>query len=216
MGIAHRGDLGQAHASANPVTPCIGAGHNPRMPSPPTLRDLLRIELEVVFVGINPSLYSAQQGHYFARPTNRFWPAFSRSALSKGARRALGVESLTPQHDALLPSLGFGFTDMVKRPTARAQQLTRAEFAAGAARLLTKLERFRPRIACFHGVTGFRPLATALGADPAAVALGVQELRIGATRLFVAPNPSPANAHFTPAQQTEWYDRLARLLAEGA
>jgi TDG/mug DNA glycosylase family protein len=173
-----------------------------------TLADLLRPGLDIAFVGINPSLYSVQQGHYFARRTNRFWPAFSRSRLSTAARRGLGVETLEPRHDALLQPFGFGFTDVVKRPTARAGELSRAEFAAGAACLVEKLERFAPRIACFHGVTGFRPLATALGADEKAVALGLQAMRIGATRLFVVPNPSPANAHFTPAQQTEWYNRL--------
>src|SRR4029079_13546781 len=85
-----------------------------------TLPDLLRDGLDVVFVGINPSLYSVAQVHYFARRTNRFWPCFSRSVLSEAARRALGVARLEPEQDCSLPAHGFGFTDLVKRPTARA------------------------------------------------------------------------------------------------
>jgi double-stranded uracil-DNA glycosylase len=173
----------------------------------------LRAGLDIVFVGINPSLYSAEQGHYFARKANRFWPAFSRSVLSAPARHALGVERLLPAHDGLLPAHGIGFTDVVKRPSARAAELDPAELAAGAAVLAAKLERYRPRVACFHGVTGFRPFQRALGMNAAAAALGAQALCIGATRLFVVPNPSPANAHFTPADQTRWYDALAAFVA---
>jgi double-stranded uracil-DNA glycosylase len=174
-----------------------------------TLPDLLRPGLKIVFVGINPSLFSVQRGHYFARTTNRFWPCFSRSVLSLEARQALGVEILKPEHDRELPHHGFGFTDLVKRPTARADQLDPAELAAGVAQLMTKLERARPRIACFHGITGFRYVHRALAAEEPAPELGEQPWRLGPSRLFVIPNPSPANAHATPAVQTAWYDRLA-------
>src|SRR5271170_3771889 len=95
-----------------------------------TLPDLVREELDIVFVGINPSVYSARQGHYFARPTNRFWPAFSRSILSAAARRGLDVAVLRPEHDAALLDYGFGFTDVVKRPTRNAAELAPGELAA--------------------------------------------------------------------------------------
>ncbi|HUC64256.1 MAG TPA: mismatch-specific DNA-glycosylase [Stellaceae bacterium] len=178
-----------------------------------TLPDLLRHGLDVVFVGINPSLYSARRGHYFARPTNRFWRAFSRSRLSGPARRALGVAELTPAHDRLLPEHGFGFTDLVKRPTVRAAEVAK-EIDAEIDVLTAKLERHRPRFACFHGITGYRRVHLCLAADTAAPALGLQLVRIGVTRLFVVPNPSGANAHATPAEQTRWYDRLADALAD--
>src|ERR1700734_1502364 len=105
-----------------------------------TLPDLLRPGLDLVFIGINPSVYSVTQGHYFARNTNRFWPAFSRSVLSEPARRALGVDRLEPMHDTMLPDHGIGFTDVVKRPTARADELSLEEFAAGVRDLIDKLE----------------------------------------------------------------------------
>src|SRR5271156_1327452 len=110
-----------------------------------TLADLLRDGLDLVFIGINPSLYSVAQGHYFARKTNRFWPCLSRSVLSQGLRQALGVDRLEPAHDGLLPAHGIGFTDLVKRPTANASELGREEFVAGAASLLAKLKRHQPR-----------------------------------------------------------------------
>lgn len=180
----------------------------------PALPDLLRHELDVVFVGINPSLFSASQGHYFARRTNRFWPCFSRSTLSQVARQAMGLAQLEPAHDRMLLEHGFGFTDLVKRASARAADLAPAELAAGVALLVAKLERYRPLIACFHGITAYRPVQRALASSTADPGLGLQPSRIGPTRLFAIPNPSPANARVTPAEQTCWYDRLARCLAE--
>src|SRR3954469_19637984 len=97
-----------------------------------TLPDLLVEGLEIVFIGINPSRYSVEKGHYFARPGNRFWPALSRSRLSLAARRALGVEALCPEHDVELPPHGIGFTDVVKRATPRATDLAPGELAAAA------------------------------------------------------------------------------------
>jgi TDG/mug DNA glycosylase family protein len=179
---------------------------------PATLPDLLRPGLDLVFVGINPSLYSVAKGHYFARPTNRFWPAFSRSRLSAKARAALGLERLLPEHDTQLPAHGIGFTDLVKRPSARAAELSRWELEAGAEALAEKLAEARPRIACLHGLTAYRPLYRLLAPTGAAPLLGLQPMRLGPTPLFVVPNPSPANAHFTPADQAEWYDRLAAAL----
>jgi TDG/mug DNA glycosylase family protein len=176
-----------------------------------TLPDLLRGGLDVVFVGINPSLYSVGQGHYFARRSNRFWPCFSRSVLSEAARRALGVARLEPQHDRALLDHGFGFTDVAKRASARASELSLSELAAGVVRLMAKLKHHRPRVACFHGITGYRHVASALDPDAAPPALGVQTLCIGETHCFLVPSPSGANAHFTPADQTGWYDRLAEF-----
>jgi TDG/mug DNA glycosylase family protein len=179
----------------------------------PTLPDLLAEGLGVVFVGINPSVFSVTRGHYFARPGNRFWPCFSRSILSAPVREALGVTALQPEHDAALLAHGFGFTDVVKRPTPRASDVHPSEFTAGVADLVSKLERYRPRIACFHGVTGYRHVHHAFETATVRHVLGPQSLRIGRTTLYLVPSPSAANAHFTPTDQTQWYDRLAHEVA---
>jgi TDG/mug DNA glycosylase family protein len=117
-------------------------------------------------------------------------------------------------HDRALQAYGFGFTDLVKRPSPRSTDLTRDEPKDGVAVLVRKLKRYRPRFACFHGVTVGRPVQRALAPEAGDTGLGLQPYTIGATQIFVVPNPSPANAHFTPADQTYWYDVLADALAE--
>lgn len=179
------------------------------------LPDYLRIGLAVVFIGVNPSLYSAQKGHYFARRTSRFWPAFSASRLSEPVRRGLSVQLLQPEHDVDLPRFGFGLTDLVKRASSNASQLSLFDFEKGVPLLVEKLHHYRPRVACFHGLTAYRPFfARALcGVGPQPL-LGPQPEVIGSTRLYVIPNPSPANAHFTLADQTAWYEQVAAFLDE--
>jgi TDG/mug DNA glycosylase family protein len=181
-----------------------------------TLPDYLARGLDLVFIGINPGLYSVARGHYFARSTSRFWPAFSASSLSDRIRKDLRVEALGPEHDRDLLRFGIGFTDVVKRPSANAADLKSTDFAKWAPQLLGRLRRYAPRVACFHGLTGYRPfLELALKRNDHAPALGPQPVAIGKTRLYVVPNPSPANAHFTVHDQRAWYDRLAEFLAQG-
>lgn len=177
-----------------------------------TLPDLLAEALDVVFVGINPSVYSAERGHYFARASNRFWPCVSRSTLSLKARDALGVEKLAPEHDRVLLNHGIGFTDLVKRPTSKASDLATSELAAGVKRLLAKIERYRPRVACFHGVTGYRHVHRTIAGDASDISLGLQDVHVGATRIFLVPNPSGANAHFSRDDQTQWYNALSAYI----
>jgi TDG/mug DNA glycosylase family protein len=177
-----------------------------------TLPDYLARALDLVFIGINPGSWSVARGHYFARTTNRFWPAFSRSRLSAPIRRALRVERLGPEHDAALLEFGIGFTDVVKRPSPNAAGLTPRDFEEWAPRLAARLRRLQPRIACFHGITAYAPFARIVLGGDEAPSLGLQQATIGATRLFMVPNPSPANAHFTVDDQAKWYDALAAVV----
>lgn len=179
-----------------------------------TLPDYLRSGLDVVLVGINPGEYSVRHGHYFARSTSRFWPALSKSKLGLPARVGLGAQILLPEHDAVLPRFGIGLTDVIKRPSANAAGLSPLEFKEWSPVLLRKLEKYAPVVACFHGLTAYRPfLKFGLQRVSRLPELGEQEERIGNTRIYVVPNPSPANAHFTPADQAGWYDRLADFIA---
>ncbi|HLJ60421.1 MAG TPA: mismatch-specific DNA-glycosylase [bacterium] len=178
-----------------------------------TLPDYLRAHLRLVFVGINPGLYSVERGHYFARTTSRFWPAFSHSTLSAPVRAELGRTMLGPEDDRRLLRFGIGFTDVVKVPSRNAAALRPADFRTWAPRLLHRLESCRPRTACFHGVTAYRAFARyALGEARSDWPLGAQSLTVGDTRVFVVPNPSPANAHFRIEDQIRWYDRLTEFL----
>jgi len=179
----------------------------------PTLPDLLRPGLALVFVGINPSLYAVQRGHYFARRTNRFWPALSRSRLSAPVRAALGRAELQPEDDEMLPRFGIGFTDVVKIASRNSATLSGSDFQEWTPRLLERLDRYRPTVACFQGVTGYQAFVRyALGERAETFALGPQARRIGSARLFLVPNPSPANAHYRLEDQITWFDRLAEYL----
>jgi TDG/mug DNA glycosylase family protein len=178
-----------------------------------TLPDLLAPGLSLVFVGINPSIYAVERGHYFARPANRFWPAFSRSRLSGPVRQGVGRDELRPEDDRLLPGYGFGFTDLIKRPTRGTSELRASEYRDWAPHLLERLDACAPSAVCFHGLTGFRPfLRFALGIEEARADLGPQPWRIAEAPIFVIPNPSPANARYRLDDLVAWYDRLADFL----
>ena len=171
-----------------------------------TLPDYLAPDLDVVFVGINPGAYSAEVGHYFATPSNRFWTAVNRSGLFP--------EPLTARDDHRALDFGVGFTDVVKRPSSSASKLRVADYRRWAPVLREKLERLAPLIVCFHGVTGYRGyLEHAEGIDDRP-RLGLQDRTIGASRVFVVPNPSPANAVYSVDDLTAWYRRLKDLRDE--
>lgn len=196
----------------------LGGASVPPPPSEfdfPTLPDLIVPGLRVIFVGINPSIYSVERGHYFARKTTRFWPAFSRSQLSTSIRAALGRDVLGPEDDGLLPEHGIGFTDVVKIPSSNISALKPADYAHWSPRLLDRLARNPPRVVCFHGVTGYRAFARhALDAPDDTAAVGPQARTLGSSLIYVAPNPSPANAHFRPEDQTRCYDEIWEMLQE--
>lgn len=183
----------------------------------PTLPDLLVPGLRVVFIGINPSRYSVERGHYFARPANRFWAALSASRLGESAQTGLGRQILSPEDDRALPAFGLGFTDIVKRPTASASELRAADFATGAPLLVARLATHAPHIACFQGATALRPfLRYALGVRATMLDFGLQPYSIGETALFLTPNPSPANATYRLADLIAWFDVLADELDESS
>ncbi len=159
-----------------------------------TLPDLVRPGLKVLFVGINPGLYSGATGHHFAYPGNRFWPALELAGITP--RR------LAPAEEQQLLDLGYGITGMVRRATATAQELTTAEYVAGAHRLVETVQANRPRMICFLGLGAYR---TGFGRPKAA--LGLQSERIAETPVWLLPNPSGLNAHFS-------LEDFGRLLAE--
>ena len=171
-----------------------------------TLNDYIRPGLDIVFVGLNPSQYSVEVGHYFANPRNRFWAALNRSGLAD--------RDMTPQDDARLLDFGIGFTDVVKRPTPQASGLKAADYRFWAPVLKAKLLQYDPRITCFHGVMGYAAYLKYAEGITEKPRLGLQQRQIGGIKVFVVPNPSPANAQYSLEDLVRWYKRLGELREE--
>jgi TDG/mug DNA glycosylase family protein len=159
-----------------------------------TVADVIAPGLRVLFCGINPGLYTAWAGHHFARPGNRFWPALHRSGFTP--------RLLEPGEQDQLLDLGLGITNVVARATATAAELSATELRAGGEALRRTVEHHAPSYLAVLGVTAYR---SAFG-EPRAT-IGEQPGRIAATAVWVLPNPSGLNAHYTP-------DALATLFAE--
>ena len=173
-----------------------------------TLPDYLAPGLDIVSVGLNPSTNSVKAGFYFATPQNRFWRALNASGLPAAPLKP-GVEAM----GVLFERDRIGFTDVVKRPSSSGSVLRARDFRDDAPRLLQKLERHGPCIVWFHGKVAWRQFLTYAGMGEPPGDWGLQAVRIGDGRVFVTPNPSPANAQFSLATITQWYRELADLRA---
>jgi double-stranded uracil-DNA glycosylase len=158
-----------------------------------TIPDVIAPDLDVLFCGINPGLWSAWSGHHFARPGNRFWPALHRSGFTP--------RQLHPAEQEQLIGYGLGITNVVARGSARADELSADELRAGATELVAKLARWRPRWLAVLGVGAYR-----VGFAQPKAAVGRQDHPLGATGVWVLPNPSGLNAHYQ-------LDRLAQEFA---
>jgi len=165
--------------------------------------DLAGPGLRLLFVGINPGLWTAATQTHFAHPGNRFYPALRLAGIvDREISRSAGM---TDDDRAYLIARGIGNTNLVNRATARADQLTSAELRAGGVRLEAFVAEHRPAVVAIAGITAYR---TAF-ARPKAV-LGEQPEPIGESRVWVVPNPSGLNAHATTATLAEAYAEPAR------
>jgi len=167
------------------------------------LTDRIAPGVRVLLVGINPGVRSAQTGHHFAGPSNRFWKLLYESRLVP--------EPIGYEEDVRLPEWGLGITNLVARPSPGIDDLRPQEYLDGWEALNAKIERFRPAIVAFVGVTLYRALWRVLGhAAPPVIKLGRQHARIHGARVFVLPNPSGRNANFSYAEMLEAFRSLRR------
>ncbi|HET7327030.1 MAG TPA: G/U mismatch-specific DNA glycosylase [Nocardioidaceae bacterium] len=160
-----------------------------------TVAPIIAPRLSVLFCGINPGLYTAWAGHHFARPGNRFWPVLHRSGFTP--------RLLVPAEQRELLTLGLGVTNVVERATATAAELSAAELREGGRQLEQTASRYQPAYVAILGVTAYR----AAFDEPKAM-LGLQQRRLGRSRVWVLPNPSGLNAHYQPPELAERFAEL--------
>jgi double-stranded uracil-DNA glycosylase len=173
----------------------------------PLLKDRIGGQVQVLFVGINPGLRSAEVGHHFAGATNRFWRLLFESGLVP--------RPLTFVDDERLPEWGFGLTNIIARPTRGSSELGREEYARGARVLLRKIGVWRPAIVAPVGISVWRALARtvhATGIDREPALLGLQPHHLEGARVYVLPNPSGRNAHLSYAEMLAVFRGLRELL----
>lgn len=166
------------------------------------LRDVLAPDLDVVFCGINPGLYSTAVGHHFARPGNRFWPTLFAAGFTP--RLFTGFD------DHELPSFGLGITNLVARTTATADELTADELRAGGHAVRRKIRRLAPRYFAVVGLTAYR---IAFDQPLASIGLQPEDRSLGSTSLWLLPNPSGLNAHYQPKDLVRLFSVLRRASA---
>ena len=183
----------------------------PRRPTPTevqaakgrTIRDVIRADLDVLFCGINPGLYTAATGHHFARPGNRFWPALHDAGFTR--RR------LYPWEQEQLLEVGCGATNLVARATATAAELNDKELRAGGRRLVRKVRRYRPLVVAIVGLGAYR-----VAFDRPRATLGLQTEMVAGATLWVLPNTSGLNANHQAADFARSFGELrAFVRAEG-
>ena len=149
-----------------------------------TVPNVIAPGLKVLFCGINPGLYTAAVGHHFARPGNRFWPALYQAGITP--------HQFDPAEERQLLDLGYGITNVVPRATTGAADLTRAELVEGGRQLAERVREYHPKVLAVLGLGAYR---AAFGHPEAQV--GLQDEQIGPARVWVLPNPSGLNAHYS-------------------
>jgi TDG/mug DNA glycosylase family protein len=168
--------------------------------TPSSVPDILAPGLACVFCGINPGFRSAAAAAHFANPRNDFWRLLAGAGITPRV--------LEPAEQELMPSLGYGLTNAAYRTTRGSSDLRRADFAGSAERLERLAADYGPAWIAFVGKAAYQG---PFGGRPD---LGEQDRRLGATRLFVLPSTSPANAAVPYPERLRWFEALrARLPA---
>ena len=166
------------------------------------LSDIIAEHLDVLFCGINPGITAASTGHHFAGRNNRFWRAIHLAGFTP--------EEIAPQNDRAILQYGCGLTTVVKRPTARADQLSAEEFIRAAAGFEQTVERYAPRVVAFLGKAAYGALSSRRD-----LSWGLQPARLHDASVWVLPNPSGRNRAFNLDQLLRAYRQLYLALSEG-
>jgi TDG/mug DNA glycosylase family protein len=172
------------------------------------LSDRIQPGVRILFVGINPGMRSAQRGHHFAGPSNRFWKLLYESRLV--------TEPLTYKEDIRLSEWGIGLTNIVGRPSRGIDSLSPPEYRKGMAALTRKVRRYRPRIVALLGITIYRIMYGAELSLPTRIPLGPTSSDIAGVPIFLLPNPSGRNAHYSYGDMLAAFRALQTLAGQSA
>jgi TDG/mug DNA glycosylase family protein len=160
------------------------------------LPDYLAPCLSILFVGINPGRRSSEVGHHYAGHSNRFWKLLFESGLVP--------HQMTCQDDGRLLDYGYGLTNLIAKPTASIQDLVKQDFLEGRGVLLAKMKKYQPALVAILGISVARVLFSPVTADASGKRLaacpiqtGLQPELLAGVRVFVLPNPSGRNAHYS-------------------
>jgi TDG/mug DNA glycosylase family protein len=164
------------------------------------LPDIIAERLDVLFCGINPGMMAAATGQHFAGRSNRFWRVIHLAGFTP--------EEILPGQARALLEYRCGVTSVVKRPTARADQLSPKEFTAAAAEFELKVARYAPRFIAFLGKAAYCGLS-----GQRDITWGRQPNRMEGAAIWVLPNPSGRNLSFDLERLVEAYRQLYRALA---
>ncbi|WP_406024019.1 mismatch-specific DNA-glycosylase [Nocardioides sp. NBC_00850] len=159
--------------------------------------------LRLLFVGINPGLWTAATQTHFAHPLNRFYPAIFRAGIT--TRPIDASAGMTAEDRDYFRDRGIGFTNIVRRATAKASELGNAELKEGGAELFSLVARRKPAVVAIAGITAYR---TAFNRPKAKQ--GLQPEPLAGAELWVVPNPSGLNAHETVPTLAAAYAEAAR------
>lgn len=168
-----------------------------------TVPDLVGAGVRLLFVGINPGLWTAATQTPFAHPGNRFYPALAAAGIIP--HLPAFAEGLSDVERKALLDAGIGISNLVKRATARADELSRAELRDGAKRLEHDVAHWQPAVVAVVGLTAYRQ-----GFDRPKARAGQQPERLADAELWAVPNPSGLNAHDTVASLAAAYAEPAR------
>jgi TDG/mug DNA glycosylase family protein len=164
-----------------------------------TLPDVIARDLDVLFCGINPGLYTAAVQQHFGRPGNRFWPTLHKAGFTP--------RLFHPSEQRELLRHGCGITNVVARATTAAAELTAVELVDGTRTLKARVRRYRPRVLAVVGIGAYRT-----GFARPRASTGLQEETIGDTRIWILPNPSGLNANYRPEELAALYRELREWL----
>ncbi len=160
-----------------------------------TIPDVISENLNILFCGINPGLYSGATGFHFARPGNRFWLTLFRAGFTP--------KLLNPGEQTELLKYNLGLTNLVSRTTATAAELKPKEIKLGVTNLYKKIQLYKPRMLAILGITAFR-----IGFQNSKAQLGLQPSYFSNTHIWVLPNPSGLNANYKQDDLTKLFKTL--------